>query len=157
MRKIKQNSIIFVILYGLIFYSINFILSINNIVFMNWIYYFSNGIIILGSIIGIYQLILKIKNKIKKNVFIIIMTIFSSIVICMYIYISLISYTPEYIIIKDGKKMVADVEGFHHTYIYYYEYINILVRKKSTVAIEHYSSGSHNPFKTDINYIELLK
>ena len=44
------------------------------------------------------------------------MTIFSSIVICMYIYISLISYTPEYIIIKDGKKMVADVEGFHHTY-----------------------------------------
>ena len=63
MRKIKQNSIIFVILYGLIFYSINFILSINNIVFMNWIYYFSNGIIILGSIIGIYQLILKIKNK----------------------------------------------------------------------------------------------
>ena len=87
MRKIKQNSIIFVILYGLIFYSINFILSINNIVFMNWIYYFSNGIIILGSIIGIYQLILKIKNKIKKNVFIIIMTIFSSIVICMYIYI----------------------------------------------------------------------
>ena len=129
MRKIKQNSIIFVILYGLIFYSINFILSINNIVFMNWIYYFSNGIIILGSIIGI----------------------------CMYIYISLISYTPEYIIIKDGKKMVADVEGFHHTYIYYYEYINILVRKKSTVDIEHYSSGSHNPFKTDINYIELLK
>ena len=87
MRKIKQNSIIFVILYGLIFYSINFILSINNIVFMNWIYYFSNGIIILGSIIGIYQLILKIKNKIKKNVFIIIMTIFSSIVICIYIYI----------------------------------------------------------------------
>ena len=67
MRKIKQNSIIFVILYGLIFYSINFILSINNIVFMNWIYYFSNGIIILGSIIGIYQLILKIKNKIKKK------------------------------------------------------------------------------------------
>ena len=63
MRKIKQNSIIFVILYGLIFYSINFILSINNIVFMNWIYYFSNGIIILGSIIGIYQLILKIKNN----------------------------------------------------------------------------------------------
>ena len=55
MRKIKQNSIIFVILYGLIFYSINFILSINNIVFMNWIYYFSNGIIILGSIIGIYN------------------------------------------------------------------------------------------------------
>ena len=97
MRKIKQNSIIFVILYGLIFYSINFILSINNIVFMNWIYYFSNGIIILGSIIGIYQLILKIKNKIKKNVFIIIMTIFSSIVICIYIYISLISYNPEYI------------------------------------------------------------
>ena len=86
MRKIKQNSIIFVILYGLIFYSINFILSINNIVFMNWIYYFSNGIIILGSILGIYQLILKIKNKIKKNVFIIIMTIFSSIVICIYIY-----------------------------------------------------------------------
>ena len=40
MRKIKQNSIIFVILYGLIFYSINFILSINNIVFMNWNYYF---------------------------------------------------------------------------------------------------------------------
>ena len=109
MRKIKQNSIIFVILYGLIFYSINFILSINNIVFMNWIYYFSNGIIILGSIIGIYQLILKIKNKIKKNVFIIIMTIFSSIVICMYIYISLISYNPEYIIIKDVKKMVSDV------------------------------------------------
>ena len=65
MRKIKQNSIIFVILYGLIFYSINFILSINNIVFMNWIYYFSNGIIILGSIIGIYQLILKIKAIIE--------------------------------------------------------------------------------------------
>lgn len=85
------------------------------------------------------------------------MTIFSGIVIFISIYISMIAYSPEYIIVKDNRKMVANVQGFHNTYIDYYDYINLFMKSENNIDSEYYSDGSHNPFKNDINYINLIK
>lgn len=157
MKKILKNGITFSLLYGIIFYFINLILNKNNMQFMSWIYYFSYSIIILFFLIGIFQLVFKIKSKIKRNIFLIIISIFSAITISISIYVCMIAYNPEYIIIKDNKTMVATVESFHHTYINYYDYINPIMKSVNVINSEHCSSGSHNPFKTDINYIQLLK
>ena len=123
---------------------------------MNWIYYLSYSIIILCFLIGIFQLLIKIKNKIKRNIFLVIMTIFSSIIIFISIYFSMLAYNPEYIIVKDNKKMVAIVKSFHHTYINYYDYINPIMKSRNVIDSEHYSDGRHNPFKEDMDYINLI-
>lgn len=157
MKKFFKNGITYSVLYGIVFYLINSILNKNNIQFMSWIYYLSNSLIILSFIVGIFQLLLKIKNKIKRNVFLVIMPIFSGIVIFIYVYISMLAYSPEYIIVKDNKKMVANVQGFHNTYIDYYDYINLFMKSKNNIDSEYYSDGSRNPFKNDINYINLIK
>lgn len=157
MKKSFSNGIIYSVLYGTIFYLINFTLNKNNIQFMNWIYYLSYSIIILCFLIGIFQLLIKIKNKITRNIFLVIMTIFSGIVIFISIYVSMLAYNPEYIIVKDNKKMVATVESFHHTYINYYDYINPIMKSTNVINSEHYSDGSHNPFKEDMDYINLIE
>lgn len=157
MKKNLHNSLLYVILYGIFFYFINLVLSNNNIQFMNWIYYLTYSIIILGFIIGIFQFISKIKNKTKRKIFLVVMVIFISILICVLTFIFMIAYTPDYIIIKDGNEMVANVQSFHHTYIEYYEYLNPFMKSKSNIDSEYYSNGSYDPFKTDINYMNLLK
>lgn len=156
MKKIFKNGIIYSLLFGIIFYLINFTLNKNSIQFMNWIYYLLYSIIILSFMVGIFQLLLKIKNKIKRNIFLVIATIFSGIIVFIVVYFFMIAYNPEYIIIKNNKKMVATVVSFHHTYINYYDYINPIMKSTKVIDSEHYSDGSHNPFKEDIDYINLI-
>ena len=83
-------------------------------------------------------------------------TIFFSIIIFIFSYFSMICYKYDYIIVMDNKKIVANVKGFHHTYINYYNYINTFMKSKNIIDSEYYSNGIHNPFETDIKYINML-
>ena len=38
----------------------------------------------------------------------------------------------------------------------YYDYINLSMKSKDIIDSEHYSDGNHNPFKGEINYINLI-
>ena len=157
MKIVFNNMIFYAILYSILFFSVNSILSHYNTQFMNWFYYLNYSVIIFGFIIGLLQIVLKQKNKTKKYVLLISTTIFICILVCILIYIFKIAYTRDYIVEKNGKTMVANIQSFHSTYINYYEYINQLMKSKSVIISEYYSNGSTNPFETDTNYINILK
>lgn len=157
MKKIFRNIITYIIIFGVLFYFINLILSYNNIEFMEWVYYSLYSIIIIGILLGILQLILKIKSKLKKNISLGVFGIIGCIIIYVIINLFTLMHNPEYIIVKDNKKMVATVTMFHHTYVYYYDYINVFMKSKKAIDSEHYSTGGINPFKTDLNYMKLIE
>ena len=87
--------------------------------FREWIYIISAIIIMFGFIVGIIQLLLKIKKKIVKiiliSTFIMLFLISTSIIyLC-----GAFGYTPEHVVEKDGQKFVTYVSGFKRTYVNY--------------------------------------
>ena len=64
--KIKNHIFLTTVIFTLLFLLISFILYKNNILFRQWVYYLSGLLIYVGLILGITQLIRKIKNKIAK-------------------------------------------------------------------------------------------
>ena len=127
LEKLKKSVLIYVILYAIVFIIGNLILNAFNMQFRETIYFVSLIFIAIGTIIGIIQLLCKIKNQSIKLTLI---TLFIVTLIPCFLYtfvLGIFAYKPEHIVIKDNKKMVAYVSGFMDTYVEYYDYKNYLV------------------------------
>ncbi len=153
MEKIKKYIpkiiLLDTILYTLIIVALYFILSSLKLMFREWIYIVSAVIIIGGLVAGIIQLLLKIKEKVLRNVLIgtvIILLLLSTPVI---FFLGAFSYMPEHIVRKDGKKYVAYVNGFLRTYVYYYDYKNIFVVGNQKRIEEDYGKGGFDPIEDE--------
>lgn len=157
MKIILKNSLFYSIFYGILLYIVKMILNKHNIDFLNWFYYLSYGLMIILFILGIFQIILKINNKIIRKISSIIYLILVIIIAYIIVYFYRIFYTPQYIVTKDNKKMVAEVIMFHHTNIYYYNYKNSFMKSYKPIENEYYSNGAHNPFETEYEYMELIE
>lgn len=151
MEKIKKYIpkiiLLDTILYTLIIVALYFILSSFKLMFREWIYIVSAVIIIGGLVAGIIQLLLKIKEKVLRNVLIgtvIILLLLSTPAI---FFLGAFSYMPEHIVRKDGKKYVAHVNGFLRTYVYYYDYKNIFVVGNQKRIEEDYGKGGFDPIE----------
>ena len=151
MEKIKKYIpkiiLLDTIIYTLIIVTLYFILSSFKLMFREWIYIVSTLIIIGGFVAGIIQLVLKIKENVLRNVLIGIVIILLLLSIPIIFFFGAFSYTPEYIVKKDGKKYVAYVNGFLRTYVYYYDYKNIFVVGNQKRIEEDYGKGGFDPIK----------
>ena len=151
MEKIKkyipQIILLDTILYMLIIVTLYFILSSFKLMFREWIYIVSAVIIIGGFVAGIIQLLLKIKEKILRNVLIGIVIILLLLSTPIIFFLGAFSYMPEHIVRKDGKKYVAYVNGFLRTYVYYYDYKNIFVVGNQKRIEEDYGKGGFDPIE----------
>lgn len=159
-KKIKQKNLgLYSSIYVIILLIFKFILNQFNIEFMSWFYYFSSILILIMTIIGTEQLLFKIKNKTFKNISIIISFILFLIIIYIFIIASLWLYKPTHIIEKNHQKFEVTVIYWDkiHT-IYYFNYINPLMRSYDTIKIETTSLGSYkDPFETNIEYSQYKK
>lgn len=137
----------------IIYKLLEYILEINNLAFMNSIVYVFSGIccvlifsIIIQAIIGIIHIV---KNKILK----VLIGAMSSILILGLFSIAYVTfafaYTPEHIVEKDDKKMVAYVSSFLQVRVNYYNYINQLVRGNKLKIYEDYGKGGYDPFERE--------
>ena len=115
--------------------------------FREWIYIVSALIIVTGLIVGIMQLLLKINKRIIKGVLISIFIIFLLLVMPLMCLFAVFRYLPEHVVERDGKKYVAYVDGFLKTYVYYYDYKNILIVGNQKRIDEYYGGGSFDPIK----------
>lgn len=151
MEKIKKYIpkiiLLDTILYMLIIVTLYFILSSFKLMFREWIYIVSAVIIIGGFVAGIIQLLLKIKEKILRNVLIGIVIILLLLSTPAIFFLGAFSYMPEHIVRKDGKKYVAYVNGFLRTYVYYYDYKNIFVVGNQKRIEEDYGKGGFDPIE----------
>lgn len=151
MEKIKkyipQIILLDTIIYTLIIVALYFILSSFKLMFREWIYIVSAVIIIGGFVAGIIQLLLKIKEKVLRNVLIGIVIILLLLSTPAIFFLGAFSYMPEHIVRKDGKKYVAYVNGFLRTYVYYYDYKNIFVVGNQKRIEEDYGKGGFDPIE----------
>lgn len=149
MEKIKKYIpkiiLLDTILYTLIIVVLYFILSSFKLMFREWIYIVSAVIIIGGLVAGIIQLLLKIKEKVLRNVLIGIVIILLLLSTPAIFFLGAFSYMPEHIVKMDGKKYVAYVNGFLRTYVYYYDYKNIFVVGNQKRIEEDYGKGGFDP------------
>lgn len=151
MEKIKkyipQIILLDTIIYTLIIVALYFILSSFKLMFREWIYIVSAVIIIGGFVAGIIQLLLKIKEKVLRNVLIGIVIILLLLSTPIIFFLGAFSYMPEHIVEKDGKKYIAYVNGFLRTYVYYYDYKNIFVVGNQKRIEEYYGKGGFDPIE----------
>lgn len=151
-NKLRRSVLMYTIIYICIFIIINLILNVFNMNYREWIYFLSLILISIGFVIGIIQLLWKIKNKIVK-IIAIILFIIVLIPCALYTYIFCIfAYQPEHIVMRDGKKMVAYVNGFMDTYVEYYDYKNFFTVGNKIKIKEYYGDGGFDPIKNKYGY-----
>ena len=151
-KKIKGNILLSVFIYAVSFIFLLFIMSFLKINFRQWVYITSFIIVGLGGIIGIFQLLFKIKKKGLK-ILLSLVFIIGLIVISPYVLlISAFAYQPEHIVEKDDKKMVAYVNGFMDTYVTYYDYKGFLLVGNQLRIKEYYGQGGFDPIKNKYGY-----
>lgn len=121
-KYIPKIVLLDAILYVLIMLILSVLLSCFNLMFRQWVYIVSAVLIVAGLVVGIIQLLLKIKSKGLK-ISLIVLFIVSIVMVSPYLCVVVaFNYTPEHVVIKDGKMYVAYVDGFLDTWVDYYDY-----------------------------------
>ena len=143
-KYILKYILLYPILYTLIIVSLHYILTIFGLMFREWVYYLSVIIVIVGLIIGIIQLILKIKIKTLKVIGMCIFSILLLLILPKTLFLISWTYEPEYIVNVDRKKYVVYESGFTSTNLTYYEYKNIFV-VGNKIIMEKTGNGVFNP------------
>ncbi len=115
------------------------ILRSNNLAFMNNVVYTFISILAILIVLILIQLGI---GAVGVIISMMILFIFGSLVFAF-------TYKPEHIIEKDGKQMVAYVDSFLDVHIYYYDYINPVVRGSQLKIYEDYGSGGYDPFNRE--------
>lgn len=145
--KLNKIILIYSVLFAGVFFLLRYILNLFNLEYRRWIFYVFVIILIVGLILGIVQLIKKIKIRSLKVLCAIMFTallLFST----PYAYIIFgLSIREEHIVVKNDYKLVAQVDGFKHTRIFYYDYKNLFVQGKQLRLYEYYGRGGFNPIK----------
>lgn len=128
-NKIKFNIFTYIIIYLLIFIITKLIINAYGMEFMRCVYNFTICFVILGFIAGMVQAIIRANEKSTKIcIAICLACITFFLAIFGTFYIAFLS--PEHVVKKDKKQMVAYVRAFLSTRVDYYDYYNILVRGK---------------------------
>ena len=93
----------------------------------------------LGLIAGTAQLLLRIKNKAVKIIFIVIFAALTLVSINFAFLLAIFTYEPEYVVERDGAKYTAYVYStFKDSAVYYYDYKGPFVTGGKLRIKEHY-------------------
>ena len=150
-NKIKFNIFTYIIIYLLIFIITKLIINAYGMEFMRCVYNFTICFVILGFIAGMVQAIIRANEKSTKIcIAICLACITFFLAIFGTFYIAFLS--PEHVVKKDKKQMVAYVRAFLSTRVDYYDYYNILVRGKYKLIEDDYGKGGFDPLDEKIDY-----
>ena len=143
-EKYKKTILFYWFIYLIALILSREILLICHMEYRGWIYTVSGFVLIIGFIVGIIQLILRIK---KKSIKIIGMVLFIILIIFCTPYTLLffaLTSAEEDIVTYENQKMVTYTQVFWDKRITYYNYINFLVRERYPKLEEYYGeNGEH--------------
>ena len=123
---VKKWVVLVGVLLALSFYLLNRVLNVFHLELRNWIIYLVVLISFILIICGFFQILSKVKWKALK-ISLISASIAALILSSPYVLLAGFSYTPEYVVLKNEKKLVAYVNGFMHTNGTDYDYKNFLL------------------------------
>ncbi len=143
-EKYKKTILFYWFLYLFILVASREILLKCNMEYRGWVYMVSWGVFIIGFIVGIIQLILRIKKKSIKIIGIIVFIILIMFCSPYVLLFFAVTCEEENIVTYENQKMVTYTQSFWDKRINYYEYINFLVRKRYPKLEEYYGeNGEH--------------
>ena len=154
LTKIRKNILVFTLIILLLFILINVLLNIVfSITFRIWVYKVMAILLLLGLILGFVQIIKNHTSKILKVV-IIVVIVFIIVTLCLIgpllgFFTVAILDRPEHVIYKNNKKYVAVVSSFLQVNVYYYDYINPILRGNEVKFHEYFGKGGYDPFDGD--------
>ena len=136
-KAILKNMIFYALIFCTMFIFLKSLINNYNMEFRDWFYIMAIGVMFLLFIIGILQIICKMKDIVIKIFIILTLLVFIciSLGITYFFYSILVSY-EEHVIEKQGIKLVSHTYSFVTTKIEYYEYINLIVRGKDMILYE---------------------
>lgn len=136
-KSILKNMIFYALILSAIFVFSKKIVNNYNMEFRNWFNFATIGLIFFLLVIGIIQIICKLKDVLIKIFIILTLLVFIGISLSItYLFYDILVQYEEQIINKDGKKFVGHVYSFVTTKIEYYQYINSILRGKDIVLYE---------------------
>ena len=106
--------------------------------------------------LGIFQLLLKIRKNYVKYVAICVEAICLIPLTYICILIFAFTYKPMHIVEKDGIKCVAYVRAFLRVYVDYYEYRNPLITGDEVLFTDYFGKGGFDPFVDGYEYDSMI-
>lgn len=149
----RKHILVLTVLSGLVFCFIHLILDLFHLKFIYPVYIVATVLCIIGIVVGVYQLLLKLKKRLKI-IMIILFTIVLIIVlpITFFIMYLFLCCNPTHIVKKNGQEMFAEVNCFFTVNVYYYDYKIPLIINKTPRMKEYYGKGGVDPIKNKNNY-----
>ena len=150
MTKSFTKSIIHIFFKKILFYSISFnifiyvfikILNLYNLELRQYIKDFLFYITTISLILGVIQIIIRIKNKIVKMVISFSCVLVVIVLFYLYQYIQLFDPYEE-VVKRDNIKYVVEVYSFLHTTGEFHKYINPFVFKKEIEVSQYFGKGT---------------
>ena len=136
-KSILKNMIFYALILSAIFIFSKKIINSYDMEFRNWFYFAIISLIFFLFIIGIIQIICKLKDLLIKIFIILTLLVFIGISLSItYFLCDILVQYEEKIVNKQGKKFVGHIYSFVTTKIEYYEYINSILRGKDIVLYE---------------------
>ena len=137
---LRKNFCIYALIYTIGIIVLKLILNLFNLEFLTWVYYASIAFVFVMMIIGVFQLLLKIKKKTIKVISIILFVMISIIISFFGVFAGLLTYVPEYITEKNGTKVIEIQKYWDRNKRerkQYYKYYNIFFRSKKIIDSEN--------------------
>lgn len=152
LKKMKENILIFDLIFIFINIILNLFLYLINIRFRLWVIIVIILLSILGFIIGIIQEIHRTFENRKLNIILTILSIIS-ILLLLLVFIPIIGltfifkYMPEHTVTLNDKKYVAVVKSFLHVDVDYYNYYGPLLMGNKVKVHGYFCKGGYDPFE----------
>lgn len=151
LSRIKENILVYDLIFIGVNLILNFILYLMNIRFRSWMIIAIIFISAVGFVTGIFQQIYK-ATKSKKTT--IMVSILSFIFMATLIFVSFpfiriglaFGHQPEHVVVLDGKKYVAVVKSFLHVDVDYYDYYGPLLMGTKVKVHGDFGEGGFDPF-----------
>ena len=147
-KGIITNMAIYSIILTALFIFLRNKINSNNMEFRNGTYIAAIIILTIFFLIGIIQIICKIKdNLIKIFIILTILTLVSVTGFIIYLFYDL-EAPVEQVVNKEGKIFVVHEYSYVSTKLEYYEYINSFIRGKNVVLTEEHEKDESNSAST---------
>lgn len=115
-----------------------------------WVVFIFLVLATIGGVVGIIQLLLKIRKKPLKITLLCIFSVLTAAVSFISVPMTIFAFaSEEHIIERDEGRYLARVVGWLDTYVYYYDYVNFLVQGRHIKIEEWYGNGGFDPFEDD--------
>ena len=147
LERIKTIILVYVAIFIGIFFLLRSILNLFDMEYRQWTYILGTIVFVIGTIAGVIQLLSRIKFSWLRILSYCVLTCAIVVSIPFSVIAFAFIFVTEHVVQKDEYKLVAYVDGFLKTNVYYFDYKSPFTQGKCLRLSEYYGDGAFDPIK----------